>query len=59
MDIVFSKETLYERLWGFDAMGDNATVAVHIGRLREKIEDDPANPKYIQTVWGAGYRFKV
>ncbi|MDR1563378.1 MAG: response regulator transcription factor [Oscillospiraceae bacterium] len=59
MDIVFSKETLYERIWGFDAMGDNATVAVHIGRLREKIEDAPANPKYIQTVWGAGYRFKV
>ena len=59
IDIVFSKETLYERIWGFGAMGDNATVAVHIGRLREKIEDDPANPKYIQTVWGAGYRFKV
>jgi DNA-binding response OmpR family regulator len=59
IDIVFNKETLYERIWGFDAMGDNATVAVHIGRLREKIEDDPANPKYIQTVWGAGYRFKV
>ena len=59
IDMVFSKETLYERIWGFDAMGDNATVAVHIGRLREKIEDDPANPKYIQTVWGAGYRFKV
>lgn len=59
IDIVFSKETLYERIWGYDALGDNATVAVHIGRLREKIEDDPANPKYIQTVWGAGYRFKV
>ena len=59
MDIVFSKESLYERIWGYGALGDNATVAVHIGRLREKIEDDPANPKYIQTVWGAGYRFKV
>ena len=59
IDMVFSKETLYERIWGLDAMGDNATVAVHIGRLREKIEKDPANPKYIQTVWGAGYRFKV
>ena len=59
MDVVFNKETLYERIWGFDALGGNATVAVHIGRLREKIEEDPANPKYIQTVWGAGYRFKV
>ena len=59
MDMVFSKETLYERIWGFNAMGDNATVAVHINRLREKMEDDPANPRYIQTVWGAGYRFAV
>ncbi len=38
-------------------MGDNITVAVHINRLREKIEDDPQNPRYLQTVWGAGYRF--
>jgi len=59
MDTVFSKDVLYERIWGFSALGDNATVAVHIGRLREKIEEDPQNPKYIQTVWGAGYRFKV
>ncbi len=57
-DIVFSREDLYERIWGMDAMGDNATVAVHINRLREKIEPDPAHPQYIQTVWGAGYRFK-
>ena len=39
-------------------MGDNATVAVHINRVREKIEQDPSHPRYIQTVWGAGYRFK-
>lgn len=58
-DMVFDKETLYERIWGLDAMGDNATVAVHINRLREKIEDDPSNPHYIETVWGAGYRFKA
>ncbi|MEK4854097.1 response regulator transcription factor [Paenibacillus sp. FSL H7-0756] len=58
-DIVFSRDSLYERIWGFDAMGDNATVAVHINRLRDKIEQDPGNPKYIQTVWGAGYRFQV
>lgn len=58
VDIVFSKEALYERIWGYDAMGDSATVAVHINRLREKIEQDPSSPRYIQTVWGTGYRFK-
>ena len=57
-DMVFDKETLYERIWGMDAVGDNATVAVHINRLREKIEDDPSRPHYIETVWGAGYRFR-
>lgn len=59
VDVVFSRETLYERIWGMDAMGDNATVAVHINRLRDKIEEDPSNPRYIQTVRGAGYRFKA
>ena len=58
-EIVFSKEQLYERIWGMDALGDIRTVAVHINRLREKIEKDPANPTRIQTVWGAGYRFKA
>lgn len=58
VDIVFSREKLYEEIWGLEAMVDNATVAVHINRLREKIEKDPANPHYIQTVWGAGYRFR-
>lgn len=58
-DIVFSKETLYERIWGMDSMGDSATVTVHINRLREKIEDNPSKPRNILTVWGAGYRFKV
>lgn len=56
---VFSREELYERIWGMDALGDNATVAVHVNRLREKIEQDPANPRRIQTVWGAGYRFRA
>ena len=56
-DTVFDRETLYERIWGMDALGDNATVAVHINRLREKLEEDPSHPKYIETVWGAGYRF--
>jgi len=58
-DIVFNREQLYERIWGFEALGDNATVAVHINRIREKIEDEPSQPKYIQTVRGAGYRFKA
>lgn len=57
-DIVFDKETIYEKIWGFDSLGDTATVAVHINRLREKLEDDPSKPKHIQTVWGVGYRFK-
>jgi DNA-binding response OmpR family regulator len=54
---VFSRESLYEEIWGMDSMGDNSTVAVHINRLREKIEKDPSSPRYIQTVWGVGYRF--
>jgi len=58
-DVVFNKELLYENIWGMDAYGDSKTVAVHINRLREKIEKDPSNPIHIQTVWGAGYRFKV
>ncbi|MWC31096.1 response regulator transcription factor [Paenibacillus sp. MMS18-CY102] len=56
---VFSKTELFERLWGFDSAGDIATVAVHIRRVREKIEAVPSNPQFIETVWGAGYRFTV
>lgn len=56
-DQIFGREDLYEHIWGLESMGDNITVAVHINRLREKIEDDPQNPRYLQTVWGAGYRF--
>lgn len=59
VDVVFSREQLYERIWGWDAMGDSATVAVHINRLRKKIEQDPANPRYIVSAWGAGYRFNA
>jgi len=58
-NIVFSKDTLFERIWGYDFVGDSTTVAVHINRIREKIEDDPGNPCYIETVWGAGYRFNM
>jgi DNA-binding response OmpR family regulator len=56
---VFSKEELFERIWGMDALGDASTVTVHIARIREKIEDNPSKPQYIGTVWGAGYRFIV
>ena len=55
--IVFSKETLYDRVWDLDAMGSTSTVSVHMNRLREKIEEDPSNPQWLQTVWGSGYRF--
>ncbi|TWH56726.1 DNA-binding response OmpR family regulator [Desulfitobacterium sp. LBE] len=58
-NIVFSKEQLFEKIWGFDYVGDSATVTVHIGRLREKIEDNPQNPQIIETVWGAGYRLNL
>jgi len=54
---VFSKETIYDRIWGEDTYGDIKTVAVHISRLREKAEKNPSEPTHIQTVWGAGYRF--
>ena len=56
--IVFSRERLFEKVWGYDAEGDTATVMVHINRIREKIEPDPSHPIYIETVWGAGYRMK-
>ena len=58
-NIVFSKEHLFERIWGYDYMSDSATVTVHINRIREKIEDDPKNPQIIETVWGAGYRLNL
>ncbi|MDR1095198.1 MAG: response regulator transcription factor, partial [Spirochaetaceae bacterium] len=56
-EIVMSKKRLYDKIWGEDMYGVLETVAVHINRLREKIERDPAHPQHIQTVWGAGYRF--
>ena len=53
---VFSKEKLFETIWGYEYVGDSATVTVHIGRIRDKVEDDPAHPSLIETLWGAGYR---
>ena len=58
-DIVFTKEALYEKIWGLDAEGDTTTVAVHVNRLRKKLEADPSQPQYLETVWGVGYRFTV
>ena len=55
---VFSKEELFDKLWGMDAYGDIATVTVHVRKVREKIETTSSEPQYIETIWGAGYRFK-
>ncbi|MFV0527403.1 MAG: winged helix-turn-helix domain-containing protein [Lachnospiraceae bacterium] len=58
-NIVFSKEELFEKIWGYEYVSDAATVSVHVNRLREKIEDDARNPQIIETVWGAGYRLNL
>lgn len=58
-DKVFSKEYLFDSVWGLDHYGDISTITVHIGKIREKIEFDTSNPQYIETIWGAGYRFKI
>ena len=55
-NVVFSKERLFEAVWGYDYVSDAATVSVHVNKIREKIEDDARNPKILETVWGAGYR---
>ncbi len=54
---VFSRDQLMSRVWGYEAALDTGTVTVHIRRLREKIEDIPSHPRFLQTVWGVGYRF--
>jgi DNA-binding response OmpR family regulator len=54
---VFSRAQLLDNVWGSDVVADESTVTVHVRRLREKIEDDPSHPCYVQTVWGVGYRF--
>jgi DNA-binding response OmpR family regulator len=53
---VFSRDQLMASVWGYTAALDTGTVTVHIRRLREKIEDDPSQPQYLETVWGIGYR---
>ena len=57
-DMVFSKETIYDKIWGMDSLGNTATVPVHINRLREAIEKDPNKPRHLLTIWGVGYKFK-
>jgi DNA-binding response OmpR family regulator len=54
---VFSRDQLMESVWGYEPAFDTGTITVHVRRLREKIEDDPAKPRHLQTVWGVGYRF--
>ncbi len=55
---VFSSAQIYERLWNEDAYGSGSVVAVHIRHLREKIEIDPSNPRYLKVVWGLGYKME-
>lgn len=54
--IVFSKTQLYEAVWGIDGQGDDSTVMVHIRRIRERIEEDPSNPRHLLTIRGLGYK---
>jgi DNA-binding response OmpR family regulator len=54
---VFSRDQLMSRVWGYEAALDTGTVTVHVRRLREKIEESPSHPRFLQTVWGVGYRF--
>jgi DNA-binding response OmpR family regulator len=56
-NVVFTKDRLLDAVWGNGYFGDTATIAVHIQKIRKKIETDPTLPVYIETIWGAGYRF--
>ncbi|MDY6794534.1 MAG: response regulator transcription factor [Actinomycetota bacterium] len=55
--IVMSRDRLLERVWGYDYYGDTRTVDVHIRHMREKLGDDSSDPRYVETVWGVGYKF--
>jgi DNA-binding response OmpR family regulator len=54
---VFTREELMDRVWGYRSALETGTLTVHIRRLREKLEEDPSKPRFLQTVWGVGYRF--
>jgi DNA-binding response OmpR family regulator len=58
-DRVYSKEALLDKVWGIEHFGDSATVTVHVGKIRDKIQKDTTKHQFIETVWGAGYRFRV
>ncbi len=55
---VLTKDYIFNQIWGFDSFSEPQTLTVHIKWLRQKVEDDPKNPKRIQTIWGRGYRFE-
>lgn len=55
---ILTKEYLFNQIWGSDSFSEQQTLTVHIKRLRQKIEDDPKNPKHIQTIWGVGYKYE-
>lgn len=57
-DTVFSKNELFEKVWGYDSLGDTSTLTVHINRLRDKLKEIEPDADYIKTVWGRGYRYK-
>lgn len=57
-NIIFTKEQLFETIWGLDAIGELNTVTVHINRIRDKIEKNKLHTKFIETIWGSGYKFK-
>ena len=56
---VYSKEELFKEIWGLESVGDVATVTVHIRKIREKLDDASFRSRYIETIWGVGYRFRL
>lgn len=57
-DTVFAKNELFDKIWGYDPLGDTSTLTVHINRLRDKLKESDPSSDYIKTIWGRGYRFK-
>lgn len=58
-DRIFNKDEIFDRIWGEDTLGDTTTVTVHVRKIREKIEENPSEPLYLETVWGMGYRLRI
>lgn len=56
---VFSKEDLYNEIWGSEEFGEISTITVHVRKIREKIEENPSKPEFIKTIWGVGYKFDL